>query len=73
MGSRTCFTSMGTFMAGTFFSIYLSSEATSMGWRTTPAMLAMRMHHFEMLAGPAVVWSDSGPKVSRGNSGAYLI
>lgn len=36
----TCLTSIGVLISGTFASMYLDNEATSMGWRTSPAIIS---------------------------------
>lgn len=38
--AHTCLTSIGVLISGTFASMYLDRAATSMGWRTSPAMLS---------------------------------
>jgi hypothetical protein len=38
---RTCFTSNGVLISGTFWSMNRSREGMSMGWRTAPAIIAV--------------------------------
>jgi hypothetical protein len=40
----TCFTSIGTLICGTLEEIKRSREATSIGWRTSPAIVVLLWH-----------------------------